>query len=277
MAYQAPIQRSNPTAFIFLVDQSGSMSDKMTTEKSKAQFVADVINRTLMNLIGRCNKSEGVRDYFEIAVLCYSENGTYNGFQGELSGQVLHKISSIEAAPLRVENRKRKVDDGAGGIIEQNFKFPVWIDPTSNGATPMCSAITTAMEILAVWCDSHPDSYPPTLLHVTDGDSTDGDPTALAETLKQFHTNDGGVLMFNLHVSGSGMNPVLFPASESNLPDSFAHRLFQMSSPLPKHLVGAALEKGILASVESRGFMFNADAAEIVDFFDIGTRPTQLR
>jgi hypothetical protein len=29
--------------------------------------------------------------------------------------------------------------------------------------------------------------------------------------------------------------------------------------------------------MESRGFMFNADSVQIVDFFDIGTRASQLR
>ena len=50
MSYTAEISRSQPTAFLFLVDQSGSMDDKMASGRSKAQFVADVLNRTLMEL-----------------------------------------------------------------------------------------------------------------------------------------------------------------------------------------------------------------------------------
>ena len=53
MSYTAEISRSNPTALLFLVDQSGSMDDKMSTGRSKAQQVADVLNRTLANLIIR--------------------------------------------------------------------------------------------------------------------------------------------------------------------------------------------------------------------------------
>jgi len=34
----------------------------------------------------------------------------------------------------------------------------------------------TAAEAIAEWCDAHPSSYPPTILHVTDGASTDGAP-----------------------------------------------------------------------------------------------------
>jgi hypothetical protein len=277
MSYTAAIQRSDPTAFLFLVDQSGSMSDKMAGEKTKAQFVADVLNRTLMNLVTRCAKSEGVRNYFDIGVLGYGGSGTKNGFAGQLSTQLINPISAIEAGPLRVEDRRKKVDDGAGGLVEQSVKFPVWFEPVSSGGTPMCSALTTAAEALVSWCDQHPNSYPPTVLHVTDGESTDGDPGQLATMLKQISTADGQVLLLNLHVSSNEAAPTKFPASDMNLPDMYAKLLFNMSSQLPEHLVRFAREKGYAVTPESRGFVFNADAAEIVEFFDIGTRASQLR
>jgi len=277
MTYQAPIQRSDPTAILFLVDQSGSMSDKMASERTKSQFVADVLNRTLMNLVTRCTRADGVRNYFDVGVIGYGESGPGNGFAGALGSSILNPISAIESAPIRVEDRKRKMDDGAGGIIEQSVKFPVWFEPRASGGTPMCAGITKAAEALAAWCDAHPNSYPPTVLHVTDGASTDGDPEQLAESLKQLHTNDGAVLMLNLHVSSSAGQPVSFPATDSSLPDEYAKQLFRMSSLLPEHLIRFAQEKGHKVTVESRGFMFNAEAAEIADFFDIGTRAAQLR
>ncbi|ROM90145.1 vWA domain-containing protein [Pseudomonas brassicacearum] len=277
MSYSAEISRTSPTAFLFLVDQSGSMQDTMANGKSKAQFVADVLNRTFATLITRCTKSEGTRDYFEIGVLGYSGAIAENGLSGALSGTILHPISQIEAHPLRIEDRVKRVDDGAGGLVEQSIKFPVWFEPKAGGGTPMCNAITTAAEQLVAWCDTHPDSYPPTVLHVTDGESTDGSPESLAQQLQQISTSDGNVLLFNLHVSTSGGDPVKFPASEAGLSDSYAKLLFRMSSPLPVHLHRAAEEKGINATMESRGFVFNGDIAEIVDFFDIGTRAAQLR
>lgn len=91
MPYQAPIQRTDPTAFLFLVDQSGSMGDKMAaSEKTKAQFVADVLNRTLMDLVTRCTKADGVRDYFEIGIIGYGAQGAQNALQGALGAQVLN-------------------------------------------------------------------------------------------------------------------------------------------------------------------------------------------
>jgi len=195
-----------------------------------------------------------------------------------LGARVLNPISALEANPLRVETRKRRTDDGAGGIVEQSVKFPVWFEPMANGGTPMCDAIRKAGEELAAWCDAHPNSYPPTVLHVTDGESTDGDPEPLADALRQFATSDGNVLLLNLHVSAVPGNPISFPAADTGLPDQYAKTLFRMSSQLPEHLVKyAAQEKGHKMSSESRGYMFNAEAGEIADFFDIGTRASQLR
>lgn len=278
MSYQAAIQRSAPTALLFIVDQSGSMEDRMAgTEKTKAQFVADVLNRTLMNLVTRCTKADGVRDYFHVGVIGYGGQGIGNAFEGTLGNSVLQPISAIEANPLRIEDRKRRVDDGAGGLVEQAIKFPVWFDAKANGGTPMCAAITKAAEELVSWCDSHPNGYPPTVLHVTDGQSTDGDPEEKAGLLKEFKTNDGNVLLFNLHVSPQAGKTIEFPSVESDLPDQHSRLLFRMSSQLPEHLIRFAQEKSMSVSFESRGFMFNAEASQIVDFFDIGTRASEMR
>ncbi|MFC2974683.1 vWA domain-containing protein [Azotobacter bryophylli] len=277
MSYSAEISRTTPTAFLFLVDQSGSMQDTMENGKTKAQFVADVLNRTLYSLVQRCTKSEGTRDYFDVGVLGYSGSSAQNGLSGALGASVLNPISQIEANPLRIEDRTKRVDDGAGGLVNQSIKFPVWFEPKAAGGTPMCDAITRAAEELAAWCDAHPDSYPPTVLHITDGESTDGDPEALAGHLQQIGTKDGNVLLFNLHVSTAGGDAIRFPTSNAALPDAYACLLYRMSSPLPVHLHNVAMDKGINATMESRGFIYNGEIAEIVDFFDIGTRAAQLR
>jgi hypothetical protein len=141
----------------------------------------------------------------------------------------------------------------------------------------MREALTKAAEEIAAWCDAHPESYPPTVLHVTDGESGDGGPEDIASSIGQLRTNDGSVVMLNIHVSSLGTEPIKFPSSEAGLPDSYAKMLFRMSSALPQHLLGFAKEMGHAVSAESRGFMFNAEAGEIVDFFDIGTRASQLR
>ena len=117
MSYTAAIQRSDPTAFVFMIDQSGSMSDTLPDGNTKAKFVSDVLNRTLSNLIVRSTKSDGVRDYFDIGVIGYGGDGVYNGLKGELSSSFFNPISALEANPVRIENRIKKGSDGMGGGI----------------------------------------------------------------------------------------------------------------------------------------------------------------
>src|SRR5262249_12109234 len=138
MSYATAINRANPTAFMFLIDQSRSMNEKMDGGESKAQFVGDVLNKTLFQLVTRCNSADGVRDYFDIGVLAYSGTGVHTGFGGALSASPLHPISSLATHPLRIEERKKRGADGAGGLVEQSVKFPIWINSISVGDAPMC-------------------------------------------------------------------------------------------------------------------------------------------
>ena len=99
-------------------------------------------------------------------------------------------------------------------------------------------------EASAEWCDAHPNSYPPTILHVTDGQSTDGSPEDVASALQRLHTNDGCVLLFNLHVTAGGGQEIVFPTAEGTLFDEYSRMLFRMSSELPPHLAKSAGDKG---------------------------------
>jgi hypothetical protein len=54
MPYTAEISRGNPSCFVFLIDQSGSMADVFGAgegNQKKADGVADAINRLLQNLV----------------------------------------------------------------------------------------------------------------------------------------------------------------------------------------------------------------------------------
>lgn len=277
MAYTADISRANPTCFLFVIDQSGSMDEKMDSGKSKAEFVADVLNKTLYQLIIRSTRADGVRNYFDVGVIGYGGNGAGCGFRGGLSGAIVHPLSAVEANVLRVEERTKRVSDGAGGLVEQSVKFPIWFEPTNNGGTPMCEAMRKAAEVLVEWCDSHPTSYPPTIIHVTDGQSTDGDPSQMAESLKLISTQDGQCLLFNLHIHTDEGAAVLFPSSEGGLPDEHSKMLFRMSSGFPPHLVAAAKAKSHNVSSEAKFFGYKANIEEVVDFFEIGTQAANLR
>jgi hypothetical protein len=286
MPYTAEISRTNPSCFLFLIDQSGSMQDPIpagvgtdapvSSTRSKAQGVADAINRLLQNLVIKCAKSEGVRDYYQVGVIGYGAR-VGPAFGGPLAGRDLIPISEIADSPERVEERTRKIDDGAGGVVDQTIKFPVWFDPVANGGTPMCEAMSQAKATLSNWIAQHGTSFPPIVINITDGESTDGDPSAVAQRLSGLATSDGQCLLFNIHVSSQTAQPIQFPSSEAGLPDQHAQLLYNISSPLPDFMQIFAREEHLPVSPGSRGFVFNADMVSVIRFLDIGTRPSNLR
>ncbi len=279
MAYQAEISRSNPSCFLFLIDQSASMADPFGTgdsQKKKADGVADAINRLLQNLVIKCAKAEGVRDYYYVGVIGYGKE-VGPAFSGPLAGKALAPISEVAEMPARIEERTKKVDDGAGGLIDQKVKFPVWFDPVANGGTPMSQALMRAHGLLKGWLENHPDCFPPIVINISDGEATDGNPSNLAESVKNLASSDGNVLLFNLHLSSTDAAPIQFPAHEEGLPDKHAKLLFNMSSPLPDYMRTIAMQEGFTIEENARGFVFNADIVSVIQFLDIGTRPSNLR
>jgi hypothetical protein len=278
MAYTAEISRANPSAFVFLLDQSGSMADSIGSGevRRKADVVADALNRLLSELAIKCAKEEGVRDYFHVAVVGYGSS-VGSAFGGALSGRDLVPLSEVASVPARLEERTKKVDDGAGGLVEQSVKFPIWVEPITNGGTPMTQALQLAQGLVQGFVANHPGCFPPVVLNLTDGEATDGDPRSAAEAVRQVSSADGQVLLFNLHVSSSGGEPVTFPDSDARLADTYAKQLFSMSSTLPSHMRTFARDRGYEVSDGTRGFVYNADIASVVQFLEIGTRATDLR
>jgi hypothetical protein len=279
MQYTAEISRGNPTSFIFLIDQSSSMSEPFGTESTlrKSDFVADVVNRTIHDLVIRCTRTEEIRNYYYLSVFGYG--GTVSpAFCGSLAGKTLIPLSEVAEMPARLEDRTKKVSDGAGGLVDTKVRFPVWMDPVANGATPMCQAFGTIRDLLDQWLSEHKNGFPPTLLHLTDGESTDGDPSQIGQEILSRATNDGEVLFFNCHVSSRHSLKVEYPSNDSQLPDEFSKTLFKVSSPLPEAFRRTAGEIGINTGGDgARGFVFNGDPVSVAQFFDIGTRPANLR
>jgi hypothetical protein len=273
MPYTAQINRTNPACILLVIDQSSSMAEPFlgSPDQTKAVVVADAVNRMLQNLVLRSAKADGVRDYFHVGVIRYGKT-IKAGLGGTIPFDILIPISRLGEHPIRVEDRKKLVPDGAGGVVEQKVKFPVWFDPETGGPTPMSEAMAAAGLAVKTFIDTHPKSFPPILLHLTDGKPTDGNPQANARMIRNLATADGNAVLFNLLLSTAPLPAVQFPADESGLTDNFSKLLFRMSSPLPEPMLRAARAEGFAAGPGSRGLVLNADPTAVVRFLDIGTR-----
>lgn len=278
MPYSAEISRANPSCFMFLIDQSGSMVEPIAGSdgKRKCDSVADAINRLLHNLIIKCARGEGVRNFYEVCVIGYGAQ-VAPGFSGPLAGRDIVPLSVVANHPARVEERIKQLDDGAGGFIQQKTKFPIWFEPVAKGTTPMGAALDLAHHLMQSWVAAHQFSYPPIVINISDGEATDFGPVPQAQALTSLATSDGNVLLLNCHISSQNLTPIVFPESDVDLPDEFARTLFQVSSFLPPNLRELARNENFILGEEARGFAFNADLVELIRFLDIGTRASNLR
>src|SRR5262249_49462772 len=186
-------------------------------------------------------------------------------------------IGKLADDRVRIEERTVRVADGAGGLIEQSAKVPVWVESTAHGGTPMCQALERVRALIEDWVRQRRGAYPPTVINVTDGEATDGDPARPAEALRQLGTEDGDVLLFNCHLSSHRAQPIVFHDTEDGLADQWAKLLFRMSSPLPEPIRRAAEQERYQVTEASRGFAFNAELQDLIRFLDIGPRPGNLR
>lgn len=274
MPYASRITRAAPGCFLFVIDQSSSMADPLEPGKSRADVVATIMNKLLSELIAECSKEEGVRHYFDVGVIGYGMQGPQNSLGAPLAASILNPISMLAEHPTRMEMRKRKMSDGVGGLVEVETQFSVWFDPIANGGTPMAEALTLAAETLLDWCEAHPSSFPPVVMHLTDGEPNTN-PEEVAQQLRQISTDDGQTIFMNIHVSGGNREPIVFPDSDASLPGDSARLLYRMSSLLVGPLIDKAKSIGFSVNPEARAFMYNADTERVIQFFEIGTSTSE--
>lgn len=278
--YTQSITRSRRTAFFLAIDCSGSMAEPIRFRgrpTTKAEAVASVANGLLFELIERARRSDGVRNYYDIAVLGYSGDDEVSSL---LPGD-RDTLSVTELAAVRPDIRRETVECRLpdGGIALRELPVPVWIEPRAAGQTPMCEALRRIRDLAAAWCadPSHAESFPPIVFNITDGEATDCDDAelrAVAGQIKSLRTADGNVLLVNIHIAaGDTPHTVFFPsAEEASYPNRYAEVLYDCSSPMPEVFNEAIREaKGPGALPPFRGMSFNASAEELITMLNIGS------
>ena len=73
MPYCAEISQANPTCFLFLVDQSGSMKMRFGPRANctKAEGLAETINRLISTLVSRCEQGSTFFDRYFLGLIGY--------------------------------------------------------------------------------------------------------------------------------------------------------------------------------------------------------------
>ncbi len=280
MQYTREITRAHRTAFVIAIDQSSSMQESVTVgdmTMCKAEAVALVSGRLIDELIMRARRDDGVRDYYDIAVIGYSGDSVYP-LVGETCGFIPVTTLASNIPEHKSIIGKRVLPSGETVTVRQRVNG--WITPRSQGNTPMYEMLLLVRELVEAWCAEprNAESFPPMVFNITDGEPTDSSDDELryaAMRLRSIATHDGNVLLFNIHISGhAGTESILFPrADEIDADNRYARLLAEISSTAPEAMNDAVRSfRGDLASPPYLAMSYNASICEAVAMLNIGSR-----
>lgn len=275
MSHTIPINEASKTLFVLVVDQSGSMNEPygLHAIQTKAEAVADAVNATLSELVSRCRDGNRWRHYYDIAAVGYSGRGVYPLFASE---QWVVSPAALVAQIVRTRSVSREGKNAAGMRVTMHSSHKVWVEPYAEGTTPMHGAFLRTLELLLAWREAQPSLavYPPTIIHITDGELTDASAPELrllGDRIAGATTTDGPPTLFNVHIATNDERSMLFPHRAADLSRP-AQLLFDLSSPLPERLrveVNRYREIPLPAAV--RAMAYNASPDELVRMMDIGS------
>lgn len=267
---------ANPGYIIFLIDQSGSMGEDYTGGKNKAEFTSLVINRTINNLIFTNSAGDKIKDRVFISLIGYGGKGG-NSVDDIRSDY----LSAFADSPLRIEKIKKKVSDGAGGLVEIEEEMAMYVEPTCprNGLTPMAEAFDFAKQLIEGWISKKPDNSAPVIINVSDGMPYTGSNSiddiektiSTANSIMNINTGDGNPIIFNVHLGQAPFNETKFSTSENEIADNEGKLLFKISTKIPETYREAARKHEFVTDVDSRGFVSNAGPETLINFINFGS------
>lgn len=278
--YSQDITRCHKAAIVIAIDQSCSMSGRMEygdRKLSKAEAVSMVAGRLIDELIMRSHRDCGYRHYYDIALLGYSKNKVYSLLGEEVAFYPITMLAGRYVRRVPYALSYNTLNCGLQNFCEE---VSMWVEPCSQGATPMFKMISCVTDLVAKWCAKaeNRDSFPPLVFNVTDGEASDANYEMLcneALRLRQTGTNDGNTLFINVHISSNTLHPpVLFP-TPLEVPHSirYAQLLMDMSSIIPEQFNPYVSEcRSNFAQPPYIAMSYNASMSELIAILNIGSR-----
>jgi hypothetical protein len=277
--YSQEITRRHGSAMVIVLDRSGSMQEQMSyghTQTTKAEILARTASSLVTELIDRCRRTDALRDYYDVAVIGYGNNEVEMllGSEGFLSVVELDR----HQPPYSIQAFEELLPNGEWAMVEH--QYIEWFKPKAEGNTPMYEAMLRVRDLVSDWCsDEHNrESFPPIVINITDGESSDCDDRELCDVCSQIRrtaTEDGNTLLLNIHISSNNTIPsMIFPmAEELATADHYARTLAECSSIMPDVFNQAICQmKGAGATPPFFGMGYNASIIELLSIINIGSR-----
>ena len=277
--YNQEITRKHRAAFVLLLDRSMSMQQIVRfghMVATMSEVVAYTANTLITEFIDRCRRSDGIRDYYDVAVLGYCNHRVEN----LLSEDGFISIKKLADRMPRITNVAFESELDDGSRLLTNHRQHRWVEPLAEGNTPMYEALLHARNLVEEWCEQeqNQESFPPIVINITDGeptDCTDNDLLDVCTLIKRTATANGNTLLINIHIcSNNNLQSTIFPMPEELTRASDKVRLLaDCSSTMPQALDTAIHElKGLGAMPPYIGLGYNATVVELLSMINIGSR-----
>ena len=257
MAHEMNLSSNDPGCIIFMIDQSGSMGYQWRgTDQTLAYGAAKAVNSVLAELVARCRKGEEISPRVRVGLYGYSEPNRQPKVDWA-SDNTTPEDDGLMCISTVANVREEVLD-------EENEVYIPWVVPEAyGGGTPMMRAIHEIITVAENFAQNNPNSFPPIIINITDGEPQDMDTSDIpneVHPLTSISTVDGHALVCNVHLSETQAAPVFLPSTEDALPDDFSKNLFRASSEVPEIMARVGREKDKLDIPENaRLFAYNAD------------------
>lgn len=247
---------AHPGLLIFLIDQSGSMTQKYVNGESRSEFACKAINNLIDDIIQRNFNGIAPKNRAHIAVLGYNQQ-----VQCILSG-FLSEINEMQ-------------------VEEYNDGVPRWINPIyEDGCTNMKAVFEKAKEIIDKWATTCPENPAPVIINISDGhpyyNGLDSsicmqETISVVDKIKEIATKDGKVQIFNIMI-GNGENTVKFPTSDVECHNEESRFLFEISTIVPESFrLEAQAKYGISCPRGAKGVIYQANDNDLIELINFGS------
>lgn len=259
---------------------------------TKADAVAYAVNTLISELVIRATRDDGVRNYYDIAVVGYSEpmETADDGCTAEGIRYLLddgRRFVPVTELAVREPRRasytvERTTCDGTTLLREEGVDM--WIEPWAAGGTPMYEALFEIRELLRGWCaePANAESFPPVVINITDGEASDcnaAELTDICRGIKGLRTGDGNVLLMNIHITADTARKLLLFPTRSELEafgvDRYTSMLADCSSVMPSVFNGLIADSRAEAGVSGEPYLamgYNISPEGLFCMLNIGSR-----
>jgi hypothetical protein len=220
--YETVATQPTPALVIYLLDMSVSMIDPVDEEQpdaeSKCELVTRTLTRALREMVRRSVRGTAPMARYRVAAFAYN-----------------HEVSDVFGGA-------RPITD----VIQ--IGVPVM---TPSGTTDTAKAFEHAEQLLISMHSELRNCPAPIICHFTDGAFTDENPLPVAQRIQQMTFPDGPVLIENIFFDKEALGQPITDAfnwpgiqRRDDLASTYAHDLWQMSSPIPESYLRLFSERG---------------------------------